>query len=170
MDHSSRHKHSKSLATSGHSNMSSPHFAQSNSFVEKMIGAAKNLIKKSVGRVIEFAATDNKLGSPMQRLFSRWTRSQIPVLNNKLKPEVIEKNPKPFSNSRQQQSKYFNCSKFVPEFFEVGDHVFIRNHHRVWVTEIIENKADTPRSYIVRIVNGNLYQTRDEWFIKQSSA
>ena len=88
----------------------SPHYPQSNGMAEKAVQTAKNLIKKAIAdnkdpylALLEHRNTllSDQLGSPVQRLMGRRTRTLIPT-SEKL---LIPKNYKPKDSIQRDKAK-----------------------------------------------------------------
>ncbi len=145
---------------------SSPTFPQSNDMAEKAVQIAKNLLTKCLQSnsdpylaLLELRNTprDTTIGSPTQRLFSRRTRSLLPVTDSLLKPRVIDpsivqQRLKEYKSS--QKMFYDRGARLLPELSE-GQHVRLQTATG-WKPANVVNKLEN-RSYIVNY-GGRLYR------------
>ena len=78
---------------------SSPNYPQSNGMAKRAVQTVKNLLKKArnYGRdpylaLLEYRNTprDEVLGSPVQRMMSRLTKSLLPISEEMLKPNILD--------------------------------------------------------------------------------
>lgn len=97
---------------------SSPTFPRSNGLAEKYVAIAKSTIKKcSMDNSDVFLALLNlrntprsdKLGSPVQRLFGRSTRTILPTNDESLRPQTIQNVSSELLKLRQQQKNICRC-------------------------------------------------------------
>ena len=142
----------------------SPNYPQSNGLAEKGVGIVKNLFRKNTDidlALLEYRTTPIvTLGfSPSQLLNNRRLRSKLPVNNKLLNTENI--NPKyvhdKLKSSQINQKKFYNRSAKTLSSFEPGQNVYVKNHNN-WEKGKVEDKYDTPRSYIVKTEQGQVFR------------
>ena len=97
----------------------SPRFSQSNDLAENAVKQAKQLMNKSkrthsdplLGLLnLRNIPRDHELGSPAQRLFSRRTRTTLPVAKKLMQPKAISTNK---TSSQSQGGKNNNRRKIL---------------------------------------------------------
>ena len=141
---------------------SSARYSQSNGQAERLIGHAKNLIKRCKGNMdkvqqclLDYHNTplDSKLGSPANILMNRNLRGRIPCLDKHLITESDVKNRKSLVERQVKCKEYYdktakpvckNNSKLKP-----GNKVVYRGgkEDRVWKQAKILSTSSTERSY-----------------------
>ncbi|XP_062558191.1 uncharacterized protein K02A2.6-like [Armigeres subalbatus] len=113
---------------------SAPYHAQGNGKSESAIKTMKQLFRKCSRSGTDFwkallqhRNTPNAVGSsPNQRLFSRDTRSEIPLITNKLQPPKATQVKQKITEKRQIiKASYDKRARELPELCE-GDNVFIQ--------------------------------------------
>jgi hypothetical protein len=96
---------------------SSPHFPKSNGLAERTIQTLKNVLKMARKEgtdinlsILELRNTprNNDLGSPAQRLFSRRTKTLLPVSDQLQKSKVVENVTTYPKNERDRQKRYYD--------------------------------------------------------------
>lgn len=115
---------------------SSPHHQQGNGKSEAAVKIAKSIIHKSkrdgsdVWKALQlWRNTPNKVNtSPVQRIFSRRTRCNIPLTTLKLQPKVIEDVPMQIAQNRREAKYYYDrtASKRELPDLQVGQDVYIQ--------------------------------------------
>ena len=146
---------------------SSPKFPQSNGTAERAVQTAKRLLTKAKedGKdpylaLLDFRNTpiDKKLGSPVQRLMGRRTRTLLPTSSELLKPKVIDTSV--VTRRKQECAKkkkvyYDRQAKALPELSS-GENVYVKLQNN-WQEAKINSSADEPRSYLVES-DGQIYR------------
>lgn len=148
-------------------NTSSPGYAQSNGKAESAVKIAKTLLQKSHEAksdpylaLLELRNIPNeKMGSsPVQRLFSRRTRTQLPVSKQLLKPEIQSNVKQRLLEKKAIQISYYNRSTRELSSLHKGDIVrFQPPGLKKWIKARVENQVDV-RSYSVRTEDGRQYR------------
>ena len=139
---------------------SSPTHAQSNGLAEKTVQIAKRLIIKSHqdGSDMYMALLNHRntqrdtiIGSPVQRLFGRRTKTKLPTAQSLLKPKILEPQTvkAQLEYYRHENKKYFDKgSKELPKL-QPGDTVRIQTDKGWSSPGSVINRCPEPRSYNV---------------------
>ena len=149
---------------------SSPYHPQSNGMAEKAVQTVKMLMKKATHdgndpylALLEYRNTpwSDILGSPVQRLMGRRTKTLIPTSSTLLKPETI--NPKTvqkeLQNNRRQQKLYYDRHAKPLTTLKVGDSVLMTSKHGRWKPAQVTSINQTgPRSYNIVTPQGHHYR------------
>lgn len=144
---------------------SSPHFAQSNGFIERHIQTIKKLLKKALEEgkdmylvLMEYRATpiSGKLPSPAEILFNRKIKTQLPIQEKLLCQNNTQNYRSVLKQNQIRQKKYFNNrTKALPQLKE-GDRVTIKTEGNTWkpgrITGIDKHR---PRAYKVTFDDNN---------------
>jgi transposase InsO family protein len=153
----------------------SPYHSMSNGKIEATVKIAKMLIKKcrKSNYNIHLALLDYRntpckhIGlSPAQRMFSRRTKTLLPISDQLLKPVVHTDVPERIKRKRQEAKKYFDRNtKQLPELV-TGQPVYLRDRlQQKWTPGVIQ-KALTDRSYIVNAGESNTAYRRNRIDVK----
>ncbi|CAL1672606.1 unnamed protein product [Lasius platythorax] len=155
---------------------SSPEHPRGNGFSEKAVHIMKNIIKKCEpdGSDVRLALLNyintlrGKLGSPAQRLYSRRTRSLLPVTSDSLKPKPVDDVTKTLKLLREKPRMYADRGTITRKPLIIGNNVVMKTRGKVWkparVTEIIH-----PRSVVVTDQEGHKYR-RNQCDLKETKA
>ncbi|XP_024890308.1 uncharacterized protein K02A2.6-like [Temnothorax curvispinosus] len=144
---------------------SSPHFPQSNGFIEAMVKTVKSDLEKSMDFnvwLLEYRTTPLKCGfSPSELAMGRRIKSFLPVIPSLLMPKTINRDTL-LSKEKERmdrQKKDFDRRhhKSERDDLEVGDRVWIRDLRR-W--GVIQERAVQPRSYIIQSDTGTYRRNR----------
>jgi hypothetical protein len=144
----------------------SPLHPQANGMVEKAVAIAKAMLIKCHDSnsdpymaLLNLRNTprDDQTGSPAQRLFSRRTRTRIPITNDKLKPIVM--NPDVVANKLREDrhkraKKYFDRGSKELKPLREGDTVRIRAGKKWLPAFLPQQVTSSPRSYDVKLPSG----------------
>ena len=139
--------------------------------VEKTVDIAKRLLKKcrATGEDIYLALLqirntprDEVTGSPVQRLFSRRTRTRLPIAPQKLKPQVIPPEQvaeKLYEDRHIKAKRYFDQRTRPLKPIEPDSTIRVRTGNK-WAPALLlpSDEQLGPRSYNVRLPSG--YITR----------
>ena len=102
---------------------------------------------------------DDNIGSPVQQLMGRRTRTILPTTKRLLQPKTIRPSSVRKSILRQQErQKYYHdrSSKPLPPL-SAGEKVMIKEN-KTWKPATVSGKANGPRSYFVTTQNGQTYR------------
>ena len=97
------------------------------------------------------------LKSPSQRLFSRATRTILPMSKAELQPNELEK-------LRVQQSIYADRVARPAVPLNKGEKVRLQTGSREWIAAKVVANTQYPRSVIVETNNGNALSTQQSSF------
>lgn len=153
--------------------LSSPHFPRSNGLAERYVQEAKNLLKKCLDENsdVQLALLHHRntprenLGSPVQRLMGRRTKTLLPINHKLLKPKIITNIEKHLKAAKQKEKKYADKGKEQGETFDSGEQVMLREDHKHWVPAKIIAPTSEPRSYLVEKPDGSIYR-RNTWHLR----
>lgn len=138
---------------------SSPRFPRSNGLAERGVQTAKLLLKKCFkdGTNIYLALQNwrntprsDELGSPNSRLFSRRTRTILPIKRDQLKPKIITKVQENLQTLRDKQKQYADRGAKVAIPLNTNDKVRLQIGPREWTAGTIVRNADAPKSVYVK--------------------
>ena len=149
---------------------SSPYHPQSNGMAEKAVQTIKRLMKKAAHdgndnylALLEYRNTpwSDTLGSPVQRLMGRRTKTLIPTANTLLKPATI--NPtavqEELQKHRKQQKMFYDRQAKPLKSLKIGDSVLMTSKDGTWkpakVTSISQR---APCSYNIVTPQGQYYR------------
>ena len=152
---------------------SSPYYSRSNGLAEKAVQIVKRLLSKAKqdGKdpyisLLEYRNTPiDNVASPAQILMSQRLRSHLPTTQNQLKPQVVEPEQmkeKLEEEKAKQKSFYDQGSKIQSELKE-GERVRLQVESK-WKPAVIEEKLQTPRSYILQMENGQRVRRNGQQF------
>ncbi|XP_048236983.1 uncharacterized protein K02A2.6-like [Haliotis rufescens] len=150
---------------------SSPRYPHSNGKVESAVKIAKKLMTKSL-----HAQTDPYLAlldwrnvptegigfSPVQRLFSRRTKTKLPTASTLLQPKTVNGVSDKIACKKTKQAYYFNRGTNELPALKEGDVVRVKptKFDKQWKKAVIEQQVDV-RSYELRTEDGsNLRRNR----------
>ena len=87
------------------------------------------------------------LGSPAQRLFSRRTKTQLPIRDDLLQPKIMTGVKEQLQQKRINQKLYYDRqSKELPSL-NPGDEIHYKfTDSAKWKPAVVEQHAPTPRS------------------------
>lgn len=137
----------------------SPFYARSNGLAEKAVDIAKKLLKKSQDSntelelsLLEYRNTPvcGMKYSPTEILYSRRTRTLLPISSELLKPKILG-DVKENLTKINGRTKFFHdkTAKSRNVSFQPGDNVVFQKNKR-WEHGTIINRHKTPRSYNLR--------------------
>ena len=133
---------------------SSPHYPKSNGLAECTIQTLKKARKDGTDpnlAILELRNTPrtNDLGSPVQRLFSRRTKTLVPVSDQLLKPKVVENVAANLRNKRDRQKRYYDQHTASLPKLDKGDRVMAQKDPKAnWQPAIVKTEI-SPRSYLI---------------------
>lgn len=146
----------------------SPRYPQSNGKAENSVKTAKQILKKAfdAGRdpqlsLLDFRNTPSEGmdSSPAQRLFSRRTRTSLPIASQLLQPQLVPDVGDKLQERKLKQARYYNRGAKVLQPLQEGDVVRVRplNRRSKWFKAQVDQHIDV-RSYNVRTEDGRLYR------------
>jgi hypothetical protein len=146
---------------------SSPYYPKSNGLAERTIQTLKKVLKKARKdgtdpnlAILELRNTprNNELGSPAQRLFSRRTKTLLPVSDQLLKPKVVENVAANLKNERHWQKRYYDQHTASLPKLDKGDHVMAQKDPKANWQPAIVKKEIAPRSYLITDNNDRVFR------------
>ena len=149
---------------------SSPHYPQSNGKAESSVKVAKSLLKKAkvAGSdpylsILAFrnTPTPGMKSSPVQRLMSKRTRTNIPTTQKLLKPEIQKEAGEELRAAQDRQAHYYNRGSRDLTALKAGDHIRMKptgDRKQSWRKAVVVGCAAQPRSYEVRTEDGGVYR------------
>ena len=136
---------------------------------EEAVQTAKNLIKKAIAdkrdpylALLEHRNTplSDQLGSPVQRLMGRRTRTLIPTSEKLLQPKVIS--PKvvyrEITQRKAKQEYYYDRHARHLKEMAVGDAVMMLDGNKWKPAKVIAISREVPRSYVIKTPEGQTYR------------
>lgn len=147
--------------------ISSPHYPRSNGFAERNVQTTKNVFKKCwldnsdiylALRLLRNTDRNGVLKSATQRLFSRATRTILPIDRKKLHPRVVENVNEELTHLRKVQKRYYDRVSKPSVPLREGDSVRMQTGHREWVGARVVNETAYPRSVVVKTESGAQYR------------
>lgn len=154
---------------------SSPYFPRSNGLAERYVQEAKNLLQKCMDENsdVQLALLHHRntprgtLGSPVQRLMSRRTKTLLPTTNKLLQPKVMKEVTKKLEEKKNREKSFADKRKRESPVFQPGEHILFRKNHQDWLPALVVSPATEPRSLIIQTPDGVRYR-RNSWFIKRN--
>ncbi|XP_064456892.1 uncharacterized protein K02A2.6-like [Ornithodoros turicata] len=156
---------------------SSPRYPQSNGLAERAVQTAKSVLRKCAldGSDIQMALLNLRntprnegLGSPAQRLYSRRTKTTIPMHSKLLQPKVIQGVRHKLNTERDRQKRYGDQHTRQAPKMAVGQSVKVWEGHRHWIPGTVIRHLDEPRSVIVKTQKG--LHRRNTSFVRPTKA
>ena len=141
---------------------SSPTYPQSNGLSEKAVQTVKRILKKASDPYIGLMEYRNTpvtgmTYSPSQLLMSRTTRTKIPVTQELLKPKIATEVKQQLLACQHQQVHYYNQG--AKPLTDLKPQAAVRlRQGKTWVPAVVNEKAETPRSYLVTTTTGQQYR------------
>lgn len=154
---------------------SSPNFPRSNELAETYVQEAKNLLTKCLEEssdiylaLLHHRNTPRQnIGSPVQRLMGRRTRTLLPSTEKLLLPKVIEGVKENMTRLIEKEKEYADKNKKEPVEFPVGKNILYRKSHREWLPATVVENQEPPRSVVMETPDGKRYR-RNSWFIRKT--
>lgn len=155
---------------------SSPHYPQSNGFIERTVQTVKNCLKKARARkenpqlaLLSLRTTpiDNILPSPAELLFNRKVRSQIPHIT---RHTIKSEGTKQHLEQRQavQKTYYDRQARNLPPLVD-NQQVSVQDTNTgLWSPATIVKHSGEPRSYIIETPDGTTLR-RNRQHLKEST-
>ena len=154
---------------------SSPEFARSNGLAERYVQEAKLLLKKCLNENADpFLALLNhrntprgNIGSPVQRLMGRRTKTLLPCLRSTLLPKLIDPEEVQMTLRKFHAKEKISADKgkTAPKVFVNGDQILWRKSPRHWVPAEVVGKMRDSNSYVIQTADGAKYR-RNSWFLQ----
>ncbi|KAG1667797.1 hypothetical protein GQR58_018255 [Nymphon striatum] len=156
---------------------SSPYYPQSNGKAEITVKIVKNVLKKAIHSgndfrlaILNWRNTPDEHGnSPVQKLFSRRTRTVVPTSPLLLDPVIIRKVTNELIKDRQAaKAKFDRSAKELPGLV-TGEMVRLQPDRKnlTWRKARVTDEV-APRSYLVETEEGDKYR-RNRKFLKKTS-
>jgi hypothetical protein len=145
---------------------SSPTYARSNGQSERFVQTIKSLFKKAAEEqkcpykaLLDYRNTPivGLNSSPAQLLMSRRLKSNLPTHNELLQPSVVVGAKSALQERSKKQEHYYNRGTKPLPSLKPGETVRVRQGN-LWQPARVEEKHWTPRSYMVRTPDGQLYR------------
>jgi len=149
---------------------SSPLYPQANGLAEKSVQTAKRLLSKAKKSgtdpylaLLDYRNTprDDTLGSPVQRLMGRRTKTTLPTATALLQPSTVkpDKVKQRLENLRQKNKSYYDKqAKPLSQLYH-GDTIRMQTD-RGWKPATIIDVCDQPQSYVVTTDTGTYRRNR----------
>ena len=134
---------------------SSPHFPQSNGFVERMIGTMKKLLKKADDPYIALLEYRNTpitglRYSPSQILNCRRLRTKLPVSSHLLQPTIIADVRYQLVKLQERQKSYYDrTAKSLSQLLPGESVRYKSTPSSTWKPAVVDRRHSTPRSYVI---------------------
>lgn len=150
----------------------SPRYPQSNGLIERSVGICQDMLIKNntdeslMNALLAYRTTPikNMKYSPAQLLQNRMLRSNIPTHVNKFQPQLCKNVSQQHQNKQMKSKIYYDAGARPRKPLYVNDKIIFINNNK-WQHGIIQQIADTPRSYIIES-DGRQYR-RNSRHIKQ---
>ena len=150
---------------------SAPHHPQANGMAESAVKTAKSILRKcKAAGEDEFLAVLNHRNtpshevdeSPAQRLFSRRTRTLLPIAASLLEPKMKDLlvRKRILKRKSEKQAEYFDKKAKDLPILEEGEVVRMKPHvlgQKVWKKAVVAKRLDE-RSYEVQTESGTMYR------------
>lgn len=154
---------------------SSPNYPQSNGLAEKAVSIAKNILKKNLRdgkndyqfQILEYNVSplQDMLLSPAQMFMGRILKTKLPISENLLNKEVVNKceiRNRIISKRKRQKIYYDQSARPLSRLINNDSVLFLKNNE--WVYGTIINKYNN-RSYIIKDENGNTFRRNRKYVI-----
>ena len=150
---------------------SSPYHPRSNGKAESAVKIVKNIFKKAISddkdpwlALLDYrnTPTEGVNSSPAQRLFSRRTRTLLPVTSNLLHPKVVDGVEEKLQLKRQRAKAHYDKKAKVLPDLEVGEEVRVQGQRNTntWTTGTCVQKL-SDRSYLVNTGGQTVRRNRE---------
>ena len=150
---------------------SSPYHPRSNGKAESAVKIVKNVFKKAISddkdpwlALLDYrnTPTEGVNSSPAQRLFSRRTRTLLPVTSNLLHPKVVDGVEEKLQLKRQRAKAHYDKKAKVLPDLEVGEEVRVQGQRNTntWTTGTCVQKL-SDRSYLVNTGGQTVRRNRE---------
>lgn len=156
---------------------SSPYYPRGNAMAEKGVNIAKNLLKRSKQEnvdikllLLEYRNTPvlNSKYSPSELLFSRKTRTTLPIHSNQLKQKIVPNFENVQNNKNRLNKKYYDKNSKPRNLnLQKGQKIYYQND-KIWLIGKFIKYGDTPRTIVFYDVN-NKIKRRNSIHIKISN-
>ena len=149
---------------------SSPTYPQANGLSEKAVQTVKRILKKASDPYIGLLEYRNTpvtamTYSPAQLRMSRATRTKIPVSQELLEPQLATKVKQQLEACQQSQAHYYNQGAKPITALKPQEVVRLRQG-TTWILALVNEKAETPRSYLVTTATGQQYRRNRKDLLK----
>ncbi|GFO15013.1 endogenous retrovirus group k member 11 pol protein [Plakobranchus ocellatus] len=155
---------------------SSPHYPQSNGFIERTVQTVKTCLKKAKAQkdnpqlaLLSFRTTpiDNVLPSPAELLFNRKVQSQVPhILRHSNRSEDIRQH---LQQKQSVQKAYFDRqARELPPLLEHQQVSVQDTNTGLWSPATIVKETEEPRRYLIETPDGTTLR-RNRLHLKDSA-
>ena len=135
---------------------SSPHYPQSNGFIERQIGWLKPIVKKclqnnqSINKAllhVRATPASNGIPSPGELIMGRRILTSLPSRDEPNMEDIRQK----LYEKKEAQKEYYDqrATKYELPILMPGQQVHIRKEDKTWETGTVIQKCEEPRAYIV---------------------
>ena len=141
---------------------SSPGYPRSNGLAEKGVGIARNILDKcqddgkhhsdALREYNNTPLSDLKVSSA-QILMSRMCRTVVPTTKINLEPKIVDVRPMLKKLQNKVKERHDKHARRKSVYFEPGESIVFRRNGK-WHKGTVIRKHDSPRSYIIRQLNG----------------
>ncbi|KAB0793818.1 hypothetical protein PPYR_13438 [Photinus pyralis] len=149
---------------------SSPYYPKSNGLSERYVGICKKFIKKSVDAnvdlqeiLLEYRNTPvmGSAYSPAQLLFSRKTRTLLPISNHSLKPKLVADFSKFLMKKKCEMKSYYDRNSKIRNYKVKPNQPVTYRYGNEWHPGSVIGTAPTPRSVIIKDSDNNRIKRRN---------
>lgn len=139
----------------------SPHYPQSNGFIERSVQTIKNLLEKTHESgadenlallCLRTTPIDSNTPSPCEMLNQRQYRSNLPTMPSRADSDITEALHKRQDKQKQQYDRKSRTS--APLFPDDNIRVLVHPNTKLWEPGRVVRSEEKPRSYLVDTANG----------------
>lgn len=152
----------------------SPYYSQSNGLAERMNQTVKTCLDKAlksnqtlhdVLATLRSTPAGDGLPSPSVLLQGRNLRSALNCMPAQLRSQqVSHQEIVGIFEKRQAQSQYYNSPHQNHREYVEGMNIWVKQGHRNWVEGYILRRAETPRSFYVKLQDGRVFRRNQSFF------
>jgi RNase H-like domain found in reverse transcriptase/Reverse transcriptase (RNA-dependent DNA polymerase)/Integrase zinc binding domain len=142
----------------------SPRFAQSNGMAENAVKIAKTMLRKAIYEsknvssfLLEYRNTPiTNIGlSPAQLLMNRQLKSNLPIIDSLLLPQIQKDVRAKLLKVQDSQKRFFDRTAISLKPLKDNDNILVRKE-KVWEPAKVLNRHSAPRSYIIQTEQGSV--------------
>lgn len=157
---------------------SSPHYPQSNGFIERHVQTIKKMLLKCLYdnkdlylTLLEYRSSPitSKIPSPAEILFGRKIKNQLPIKESLLQPHSKFKINEFAKRNKIKERNYYNRQAKDLTVLKEGDKVVIQNYiNKLWEPgTVVRTDTVRPRSYIVKFDKTGHTLIRNRKFLRK---